>query len=123
MGLSCYSIRMLVKSKGKTDRTICRCFFKQHELLLSRLTILVKLKSFNISSKGSFQLSAWNNCLKFPNVRRSGIVSIAIARQKALHYSQFSEWLILADDSGLEVDALGGLPWSPFRPFSRRISQ
>jgi XTP/dITP diphosphohydrolase len=33
-----------------------------------------------------------------------------IARQKALHYSQFSKWLTLADDSGLEVDALGGQP-------------
>ena len=33
-----------------------------------------------------------------------------IARQKALHYSQFSKWLTLADDSGLEVDALDGLP-------------
>lgn len=34
----------------------------------------------------------------------------AIARQKALHYSQYSKWLTLADDSGLEVDALGGRP-------------
>ena len=33
-----------------------------------------------------------------------------IAVQKALHYSQYSKWLTLADDSGLEVDALGGLP-------------
>ena len=34
----------------------------------------------------------------------------ANARQKALHYSRFSKCLTLADDSGLEVDALGGLP-------------
>ena len=33
-----------------------------------------------------------------------------IARQKALYYSQFSKWLTLADDSGLEVDALDGQP-------------
>ena len=34
----------------------------------------------------------------------------ANARQKALYYSRFSKYLTLADDSGLEVDALEGLP-------------
>jgi XTP/dITP diphosphohydrolase len=32
------------------------------------------------------------------------------ARQKAIYYSQFTAELVLADDSGLEVDALGGAP-------------
>ena len=32
------------------------------------------------------------------------------AAGKALHYSRFSETPVIADDSGLEVDALGGAP-------------
>lgn len=32
------------------------------------------------------------------------------AAGKALHYSHFTEELVLADDSGLAVDALGGAP-------------
>jgi XTP/dITP diphosphohydrolase len=45
-----------------------------------------------------------------PRYQEVGNSFSLIARQKALHYSQFSKWLTLADDSGLEVDALGGLP-------------
>jgi XTP/dITP diphosphohydrolase len=32
------------------------------------------------------------------------------AELKALHYASKDEYLVVADDSGLEVDALGGLP-------------
>jgi len=32
------------------------------------------------------------------------------ARLKAVHYARVAGWLCLADDSGLEVDALGGAP-------------
>ena len=42
--------------------------------------------------------------------REDGSTFQANARQKATHYSQFSEWLTLADDSGLEVDVLDGQP-------------
>jgi XTP/dITP diphosphohydrolase len=42
--------------------------------------------------------------------REDGSTFEANARQKAMHYSQFSEWLTLADDSGLKVDALDGQP-------------
>ena len=47
---------------------------------------------------------------KIPKCQEVGESFDEIARQKTLHYSQFSKWLTLADDSGLEVDALGGLP-------------
>lgn len=47
---------------------------------------------------------------EIPKCQEVGNSFDAIACQKALHYSQFSKWLTLADDSGLEVDALGGLP-------------
>ena len=39
-----------------------------------------------------------------------GVTFEANARQKAVHYSQFTELLTLADDSGLLVDALSGQP-------------
>lgn len=42
--------------------------------------------------------------------REDGNTFEANARQKAIHYSRVSGHLTLADDSGLEVDALGGEP-------------
>jgi XTP/dITP diphosphohydrolase len=46
-----------------------------------------------------------------PGVPEDGATFEANARKKAEHYSRFaSGQLVLADDSGLEVDALGGAP-------------
>ncbi|MGA3052597.1 MAG: RdgB/HAM1 family non-canonical purine NTP pyrophosphatase [Candidatus Korobacteraceae bacterium] len=46
-----------------------------------------------------------------PDVVEDGLTFEANARKKAEHYSKFAEGeLVIADDSGLEVDALGGAP-------------
>jgi len=46
-----------------------------------------------------------------PGVREDGATFEENARKKAEHYSRFAPGeLVLADDSGLEVDALGGAP-------------
>src|SRR3974390_822740 len=46
-----------------------------------------------------------------PSVVEDGLTFEANARKKAEHYSHFSEGeLVIADDSGLEVDALQGAP-------------
>ncbi len=46
-----------------------------------------------------------------PGVREDGATFEANARKKAEHYSRFAPGeMVLADDSGLEVDALGGAP-------------
>jgi XTP/dITP diphosphohydrolase len=40
------------------------------------------------------------------------------ARKKALHYSRFTDGMVVADDSGLEVDALRGAPGVKSRRFA-----
>src|SRR5664280_1790260 len=46
-----------------------------------------------------------------PSVIEDGLTFEANARKKAEHYSHYSEGeLVIADDSGLEVDALQGAP-------------
>ncbi len=46
-----------------------------------------------------------------PGVREDGATFEANARKKAEHYSRFASGeMVLADDSGLEADALGGAP-------------
>jgi XTP/dITP diphosphohydrolase len=46
-----------------------------------------------------------------PTVVEDGATFEANARKKAEHYSKFAEGqIVIADDSGLEVDALGGAP-------------
>jgi XTP/dITP diphosphohydrolase len=45
-----------------------------------------------------------------PKCQEEGDSFKSNACQKAIYYSQFSDCLTLADDSGLEVDALEGLP-------------
>ena len=46
-----------------------------------------------------------------PEVIEDGATFEANARKKAEHYSKYAEGeLVIADDSGLEVDALGGAP-------------
>jgi XTP/dITP diphosphohydrolase len=45
-----------------------------------------------------------------PDVEETGSTFLANARLKALGVSEVVDGLVLADDSGLEVDALGGAP-------------
>lgn len=47
---------------------------------------------------------------ELPTVTESGATFEENARLKAEHYSRFSPDFVVADDSGLEVDALGGAP-------------
>ena len=57
------------------------------------------------------QIATLPNFAALPDVVEDGLTFEANARKKADHYSHYSEGeLVIADDSGLEVDALKGAP-------------
>ena len=54
----------------------------------------------------------------FPSCEEDGETFLANAQKKALHYSRLAGGLVLADDSGLTVDALDGAPGVRSRRFA-----
>jgi XTP/dITP diphosphohydrolase len=70
-----------------------------------------KLKELSLAARGSDL-----EVLPLPGLKaicppeETGTTFEANASEKALYYSQFTSELVVADDSGLEVDALGGAP-------------
>jgi len=57
------------------------------------------------------EIASLANFASLPEVKEDGKTFEANARKKAEHYSRFAAGeVVLADDSGLEVDALGGAP-------------
>jgi XTP/dITP diphosphohydrolase len=68
-----------------------------------------KLREFQ-SSHPEIDFEPLEGLKSIPACEEDGETFEANAIKKALHYSQFTPDLIFADDSGLEVDALGGAP-------------
>lgn len=59
----------------------------------------------------SIEVASLSNFASLPEVNEDGDTFEANARKKAEHYSRYAAGeIVLADDSGLEVDALGGAP-------------
>src|SRR5437870_10377806 len=57
------------------------------------------------------EIASLSNFASLPAVVEDGLTFEANARKKAEHYSRYAPGeIVLADDSGLEVDALGGAP-------------
>ena len=57
------------------------------------------------------EIASLANFASLPEVKEDGDTFEANARKKAEHYSRYAAGdIVLADDSGLEVDALGGAP-------------
>ena len=57
------------------------------------------------------EIASLSNFASLPEVKEDGDTFEANARKKAEHYSRYAAGeIVLADDSGLEVDALGGAP-------------
>src|SRR5277367_5437764 len=58
----------------------------------------------------AFELALLSNFSSFPAFDETALTFAENAAGKALHYSRLAEGRILADDSGLVVPALGGVP-------------
>ena len=71
-----------------------------------------KLRDFAGAAKPhGIEIDSLSNFASLPEVKEDGDTFEANARKKAEHYSRYAAGdIVLADDSGLEVDALGGAP-------------
>lgn len=70
-----------------------------------------KLRDFSIAAaEGGYRIESPQNFGEIPAPEENELTFAGNARLKAQYYSRLIPGLILADDSGLEVDALGGEP-------------
>lgn len=71
-----------------------------------------KLRDFaEAASSRGIEIASIPGFTSLPAVVEDGLTFEANARKKAEHYSRYAPGeIVLADDSGLEVDALGGAP-------------
>src|SRR3954466_2394848 len=70
-----------------------------------------KLKELSRAAQGSgFEVLPLPTLKEIDAPEETGRSFEENASQKALYYSQFTSELVIADDSGLEVNALGGAP-------------
>jgi XTP/dITP diphosphohydrolase len=70
-----------------------------------------KLRDFSVAAaEGGFAVEPFPNLHQIVPPAENELTFAGNARVKALYYSGFASGMILADDSGLEVDALGGEP-------------
>lgn len=104
-----------------TNGIDCSTFFGQSHRLFLDDTILIathnegKTKEFRkLFSKFGMAVENLNDHPELPEVKETGTTFEENARLKAETISKITQKMVLADDSGLKVDALGGLPgvWS-----------
>ncbi len=84
---------------------------KQHRILIASSN-QGKLREYRelASGSGGLQLELLPNFSELPAFEESAPTFAENSAGKALHYSQFTSETVLAEDSGLVVDALGGAP-------------
>jgi len=69
-----------------------------------------KLREFRLALADSFTIETLPGLGSIPVCEETGATFEANAVQKALYYSKHCDGVLFVDDSGLEVDALGGAP-------------
>jgi XTP/dITP diphosphohydrolase len=69
-----------------------------------------KLREFQIALRDAVQLEPLSDLKSIPPPDETGLTFEANAKQKAIYYSKHCDGYLFVDDSGLEVDALGGAP-------------
>jgi XTP/dITP diphosphohydrolase len=69
-----------------------------------------KLREFQMALDNSFQVESLPGLASIQPCEETGVTFEENAIQKALYYSKHTDQYLFVDDSGLEVDALGGAP-------------
>jgi XTP/dITP diphosphohydrolase len=69
-----------------------------------------KLREFELADCGAAAILLLPGLREIPAPEENGATFEENARIKSIYYSSFTSKLVFADDSGLEVDALGGAP-------------
>ena len=69
-----------------------------------------KLREFRLALQDSFDVQPLPGLKSIPVCDETGVTFQENAIQKALYYSKHCDGYLFVDDSGLEVDALGGAP-------------
>jgi XTP/dITP diphosphohydrolase len=70
-----------------------------------------KLKELSLAAQGSgLEVLPLPGLRDIPPPEETGVTFEENASEKAVYYSQFTSEVVVADDSGLEVDALNGAP-------------
>ena len=69
-----------------------------------------KLREFRRALEDSFQVEPLPDLSRIDPCEETGATFEENAVQKALYYSKYCDGYLFVDDSGLEVDALGGAP-------------
>jgi XTP/dITP diphosphohydrolase len=69
-----------------------------------------KLREFRMALASRFELDALPGLASIPPCEETGATFEENAVQKSIYYSKYCEEYLFVDDSGLEVDALGGAP-------------
>ena len=69
-----------------------------------------KLREFRLALSNSFRVEVLPGLASIPTCDETGSTFEENAIQKALYYSKYCDGYLFVDDSGLEVDALGGAP-------------
>jgi XTP/dITP diphosphohydrolase len=69
-----------------------------------------KLREFQMALENSFEVRSMPGLNTFAPCEETGATFEENAIQKALYYSKHCDGYLFVDDSGLEVDALGGAP-------------
>ena len=81
-----------------------------------------KLREFRLAAGEQFQIVPLPGLEELTRIEETGESFEANAIQKAVYYSAHAPGLLFADDSGLEVDALGGAPGVRSARFAGRFA-
>jgi XTP/dITP diphosphohydrolase len=69
-----------------------------------------KLREFQMALEGSIQVQPLPGLASIAPCEETGVTFEENAAQKALYYAKFCDGYLFVDDSGLEVQGLGGAP-------------